>query len=182
MNGIEVDVTHMGEEEQSAKEAIRLLFDEYSGDVYRYARIMLGNEADARDVVQEVFFRAFRAWHGFRKESTPKTWLMTITRHCVFTLYGKRKRESNFLANCDPPYTRDEAVDPETILAVEEALSRLKTEYRQVIVLRHIEGFSVQESARILGWSESKVTTTHQRAIKRLRDLLTIRSEEVTAN
>ncbi|MCF8564629.1 RNA polymerase sigma factor [Alicyclobacillus tolerans] len=168
-------------DDRSSKDAIQLLFDTYSDDVYRYARVMLANDADAKDVVQEVFMNTFRSWSGFRNESEPKTWLMSIARHCVFKLCGKRKRESDYVTNYEPPYLRDESEMFETVFVVEESMSKLKDAYRQVIMLRHIEGFSVKETAQILCWSESKVTTTDQRAIHKLREILGRDFEEEVA-
>ncbi len=164
----------------NAKEAIKDLFEQYSADVYRYARLMLGDESDARDVVQEVFFRAYCSWSGYRKESQPKTWLMTITRNCVFTLYRKKKQESDFLRSYHPLHTSHPSVSPETAAILEDALSQLKDSYRQVMILRQIEGLSVKESAQVLGWSESKVKMTDKRAMQKLRDILGFDSEEVT--
>lgn len=80
----------MSKEQSAAKDAVKMLFDQYSSDVYRYARLMLGDDADAKDVVQEVSFRAFRSWSGFRQESNPNTWLLSISRNCIFKLLGKK--------------------------------------------------------------------------------------------
>jgi RNA polymerase sigma-70 factor (ECF subfamily) len=59
--------------ELRAEAAIDQLFSIYGDDVYRFALFTLHDENEAMDVVQETFFRAFRAWHTFRNESSPKT-------------------------------------------------------------------------------------------------------------
>ncbi|WDL99214.1 RNA polymerase sigma factor [Alicyclobacillus sp. ALC3] len=161
----------MGDHDE-AQDAIQVLYEKYAGDVYRFARIMLSSDCDAKDVVQETFLRAFRSWQGFRQESNPKTWFISIVRNCVNDMYGKRKRELALLRNYEPPYLRSGETEAETVVIIEDALSRLKDSYRQVVFLRHIENMSVEDTARALGWSESKVTTTTQRALKRLRGIL----------
>ncbi|MGB8955314.1 MAG: RNA polymerase sigma factor, partial [Tumebacillaceae bacterium] len=143
--------------EMSAQEGIRTLFDLYANDIYRYARFTLADHEEAKDVVQEVFFRAFRQWEGFRHASSYKTWLLSIARNYMYDLLRKRKTHTKFLRAYTPPPARDptEATDDQMVL--EQGLKRLKDSYRQVIILRHLQELTTEEPADILGWTESKV-------------------------
>ncbi|CAM3814727.1 RNA polymerase sigma factor [Alicyclobacillus pomorum] len=166
-------------EQLTAQEAIQSLYELYSNDIYRYAKLTLGNSSDAYDVVQEVFLRAFRSWNNYRQDANAKTWLMSIARNHIVDLFRKKRTERHFLSLYEPQEVSNESTSAEAILEVEEALSKLKETYRQVIVLRHIENLSMQETAHILGWSATKVRTTTHRAMTKLREILGSNSEEV---
>ena len=63
-----------------AAEALPMLIDRYGGRIYGLGVRFCGNEADAEDLVQEVFLQAFRKWDQFEGRSAPSTWLYTIAR------------------------------------------------------------------------------------------------------
>lgn len=163
------------------KGSIDRLFKLYANDVFRYARLALGDQDEAKDVVQEVFFRAFRSWESFRRDSTAKTWLLSIARHYIVDLLRKRTRERK-LHSDEMPAMRSSTMPVETFMVLEESLLKLKSNYRQVFVLRHIEQLSIHETAQTLGWSEGKVRTTDSRAIHMLRELLIADDKEVMKN
>lgn len=91
---------------QNDKEAIKLLYDKYAVEIYRYARLTIGNSVDAHDVVQEVFFRAFKSWQEFRRDASERTWLMSIARNYIFDVLRSRRNDREFLSN----YTRKSVV------------------------------------------------------------------------
>lgn len=158
-------------EESAAHQAIQSLYELYADDIFRYAKITLGDTSQAYDVVQEVFLRAFRSWLHYRQDANAKTWLMSIARNCIYDVFRKKRTERNFLSSYDPPQPRDEADVVEAILEIKQLLYAVKQEYRQVIFLRYIEDLSMRETATILGWSEAKVRTTTHRAMKKLREI-----------
>ncbi len=166
-------------EPSSAQEIIRSLYDLYSNDVYRYAWTTLGDSSEAHDVVQEVFLRAYRSWNDYRQNANAKTWLMTIAKNYIFDVFRKRRTDRKYMSQHEMPEISDTSTPFDVIMEVEEALSQLKDEYRHVIVLRHIEKLSIQETASVLGWSEKKVRNTTHRAITKLREILSANSEEV---
>ena len=155
-----------------AKEEIQRLYELYADDIYRYARLTLNDDSEAHDVVQEVFFRAFKALSSFRKDASEKTWLASIARNYIFDLLRKKKNTKQFLSSYTPPYLTDEQQDITDVMAVEDAVSKLKKTYRQVFVLRHVEDLSIAETARALGWTEGKVRVTDMRALSKLREQL----------
>jgi RNA polymerase sigma-70 factor (ECF subfamily) len=172
----------MNDDHMTAQAAIKSLYDQFSNDIYRYARLSLGNSSDAYDVVQEVFLRAIRSWDSYRQEASYKTWLMSITRNYMFDLFRKKRTERKFLSSYNPPQVDDYSIPIETIMEIEVALSQLKQNYRQVIILRHIENLSMQETGFILGWSEAKVRTTTHRAMLKLRKIMGFDYEEAFHN
>ncbi|KEO83490.1 RNA polymerase sigma factor [Tumebacillus flagellatus] len=159
-------------QESTSQEGIRLLFDEFSNDIYRYALFTLHDEAEAKDVVQEVFFRAFKQWENFRGESSYKTWLLSIARNYMYDLMRRRKTREKYLDHVPAPSVSTPNDFAEDMIVLRESLAQLKDSYRQVILLRHLEDLPVNEVADILGWTEGKVRTTLHRALKRLRELM----------
>jgi RNA polymerase sigma-70 factor, ECF subfamily len=123
----------------------------------RLARTLVRNEADAHDVLQDSFLRAFRHFRSFSGES-PRAWLLSIVRNVSFTLWRKRGRgeadepEQMLEAEPDPGPSPEarllEACDAEL---VHLALDRLPSLHREVLVLREMEDCSYREIASILG-------------------------------
>ena len=151
-----------------AAAATEELFALYKEDVYRYARFTLGSPTDAEDVVQEVFLRILKSWDRFRGDAHPKTWLWTITRRCIIDRARKLEKDKNTV-----PF--EERLGGHTdnheskILEVEGLLQTLSQDQREVVTLRLIQDWSTADTARILGWSESKVKTTLHRAVTQMR-------------
>jgi len=167
-------------DQPSSKETLRMLYGDYSNDVYRYAFATLGDSNLAHDIVQEVFLRAYRSLNSYRRDASAKTWLMTIARNLIFDVLRKRRTERKYLSRHEiPEQLGDESVPMEDLVEVEEALAKLKPEYRHVVVLRYIDGLSIRDTASVLGWSEKKVRNTAHRAMTKLREILDGNSEGV---
>lgn len=156
----------------AAHDTIRLMYERHANDVFRYARLSLGSDSDAYDVVQEVFLRAFRSWGAFRQEASARTWLMKIARNCIFDSFRKKRSERMRFVRSMPSEILEPATAIDTMLSLEAALAGLKHTYRQVVILRYVELMSVKDTAEILGWSTSKVSVTTHRALVRLREVL----------
>jgi RNA polymerase sigma-70 factor (ECF subfamily) len=124
------------------------------------ARTLVRNEADAQDVLQDSFLRAFRYFRTFSGES-PRAWLLSIVRNVGYTLWRKRSREPWLEDPAEPGANEDQEIDdapsPEARLLqacdadlVRHGLSRLPLAYREVLVLREMEDCSYREIASIL--------------------------------
>lgn len=156
---------------KSANDEIEDLFELYASDVYRFARYLGPRDIDANDVVQEVFLRAFRNWDSRRTYSNPKAWLLQIARNYVFDVLRKKRVETNFEKSHKPDLSKV-SVPLDTLIELEDELSRLKPDFRQVFVLRCLHDMTIEETAEVLKWSQSKVKTSLHRAIKELRGIL----------
>lgn len=157
------------------------VYDAYVDEVYRFVRFMMGNSEDVYDIVQEVFLRAYRSWGQYRHDAGVKTWLFRIARNCASDFFRRKRTERNIMSTQElTDASASETPSFETLLVIDEALSKLKDTYRQVVVLRYIENFSVPDVAHILGCSETKVRTTAHRAIIKLRELLQDNFKEVS--
>ncbi|GEL78490.1 RNA polymerase sigma factor [Tenuibacillus multivorans] len=157
-------------------EIISEWFQQYHQDVYNFLVYYTG-KLDTEDLVQEVFIKALNGIDRFDGRSSPKTWLFSIARNVAVDESRKQKRRgSGRTVTLDKaPEVRSDR-SPEDILQdhelkrqLYESIQSLKSNYREVLILRGIKDLTVAETAAVLGWSESKVKTTYSRAIKTLR-------------
>ena len=147
---------------------------------FNYARWLTKNDADAEDVVQDASLRALRFFSSLRGEDA-RAWLFTIVRN---TWYGRFRRRAGSpaltVADEDADNRADASLDPEarliqqqTIEEVRRALETLPTDFREVLVLRELEGLSYKEIAAIVGIPLGTVMSRLARARERLSDLMT---------
>ena len=141
-------------------EAFGLLVQEHSGLVYRVALRILGAQ-DAQDASQEVWIRVWRNIKNFRGDSAFSTWLYRITINTCLSVRRKesRRTEREYGGEAMPflPEPPGGDADPEAAALGEErreeiqaALGHVRAEHRAALVLRHMEGLSYAEIARVL--------------------------------
>lgn len=151
-----------------------------SADCYALALRLVGNEDDARDVLQDVYLRAFRSLRKFRGDSAFTTWLHRITVNCSATLLAKRHKSSHVelddelqvpeqRAESDPEAAAGTAHDRERLI---EALGKLPDQMRVVVVLRDVYDLAHEDIARELGISQTAAKVRLHRARRRLREQL----------
>ena len=167
------------------------LLTQYGGKMYGTALRLLKNEKDAEDAVQEVWIMVSQKLSAFRRDSKFATWLYRImTNRCLEKIRSSKKaREStDSIDALMPDFNEDghykkqftdwshqpDRVTDQKILAreIQAALNSLPEEYRQVIVLRDVEGFSGDEVAQMLGLNESTMKTKLHRGRMALREKL----------
>jgi RNA polymerase sigma-70 factor (ECF subfamily) len=149
-------------------------------DTYTLAYRITGNEEDARDVVQEAYFRAFRGLERFRGDAQFSTWMYRITANCAATQLGRRSRHRHdeldeTVTVADPrfdhdPQLRADADDLRTRLHA--ALDTLPAGLRAVVVLRDVYELSHESIAAELGISETAAKVRLHRARHKLREQL----------
>jgi RNA polymerase sigma-70 factor (ECF subfamily) len=132
----------------------------------------LGNTPEAEDVGQEVFIRFFQSMDRYKGDAALSTYLTRIAIN--LSLNALKKREKERKSNLDDVYhtvkSEDEHLKKETTDLVTQALQRLEPEFRSVVVLRMIEGFSTKETAEILKIPAGTVLSRLSRAQKKLKD------------
>jgi RNA polymerase sigma-70 factor, ECF subfamily len=166
--------------------AVRLIMQRHNRRLYRVARGVLNDDAEAEDVVQEAYVRAFTHLDGFRGEAQFSTWL---TRIALNEALG-RLRTTVDLKDIDTINDQGEArviylpsarqdSDPEAAAAraevrrlLERAMDELPAPFRMVLVLRDIEEMSTEETAAHLGLRPETVKTRLHRARRLLRQSL----------
>src|SRR6478672_918543 len=146
---------------------------------FNYARWLTKNDADAEDVVQDAYVRALRFFSSLRDENA-RAWLFTIVRN---TWYGRfPRRTGSAVVNVpdeDAEHRPDVGLDPEaqmiqqqTVEQVQRALDTLPADFREVLVLRELEGLSYKEIAAIVEIPIGTVMSRLARARERLTGVL----------
>jgi RNA polymerase sigma-70 factor (ECF subfamily) len=158
---------------------------EHLAAAHHLARWLTRTQADAEDVLQEAVLRAFRSFDRLRP-AHPRAWLLRIVRNCCYDLRERHDRaaEASLEEEALPPDAVSPvlglpAEDPEARLlriedgeALERALRRLAPEYREVFLLREIEGLSYKEIAEVAGVPIGTVMSRLSRARAQLRALV----------
>jgi len=149
---------------------------------HNLARWLLRNEQDAQDVVQEAYLRAFKSFAGFHG-SNGRAWLLTIVRNTSYTLL-KKNHAVDLTTTFDEEIhgSGEESVSPATILEhsedaelIKEAMDELPAEFREILVLRHLEGLSYKEIADIAQIPQGTVMSRLARARAKLKEYLAAR-------
>lgn len=168
---------------QGDRTAYRELFETYNSLVFNVCHRILGNRADAEDVTQDVFLRAYDALPGFRGEARLSTWLYRIAVHLSLNRQRRRKRERwlalEFLEEPENELPSRDIVssdDTPDIIAekrertqfVQTAMSALPEEQRVALILRHYEGLSYEEIADVMQTSVASVESRLHRAKRNL--------------
>jgi RNA polymerase sigma-70 factor, ECF subfamily len=151
---------------------------------------MTGNPADAEDLVQETYLRAFRSINQFKPGTNLRAWLFKIQTNSFINEYRKRVRRprNTSLDDVEEYYlyshlvesgvqpaasvTEDEILAQIDDAEVFRALDQLQDNYRQVVLLADVEGFAYREIAEILDIPVGTVMSRLHRARKRLREQL----------
>lgn len=179
------------------------VFRDHAPRIYHLARRMLGNDADAEDVTQDVLLQVIRKLHTFRGDAALSTWLHRVTVNAALAHREKRanrqKHETSAadeatleLLGADEPsggVKLPRAGESPAALAlaaeqrdlIDRAIRRLPEPFRDVFVLADVEGMPNPEIADMLKLSVPAVKSRLHRARQRMRDLLAPHFEEVVA-
>ncbi|MCC6936421.1 MAG: sigma-70 family RNA polymerase sigma factor [Thermomicrobiales bacterium] len=163
---------------------------EHIDALYRTALRMTRNEADAEDLVQETYLRAFRSLHQFTEGTNLRAWLFRIMTNAYINEYRRRQRRPSkaSLDDLEEFYLYDHLIEsgvqpsverPEDIVlsqlsvdSVINAIEDLPEEFRQVVLLADVEGFSYREIASIVDIPMGTVMSRLYRARRRLQRTL----------
>ena len=147
---------------------------------YNLARWLAGNDHDAHDVAQEASLRAFKYFGSFRGENA-RAWLLSIVRNSFHTWLRKnRPNEKAVEINDNALDIEDSSASAETVNpnfadadAVRRAIAELPLEFREIVILREMEGFSYKEIAELAEVPIGTVMSRLARARKLLQKSLT---------
>jgi RNA polymerase sigma factor (sigma-70 family) len=145
---------------------------------YNLARWLVRNDADAEDLVQEAYLKAFRAFDTFHGEDG-RAWLLSIVRNTCFTWLRKKGEQPSIEFDEQTHTVADPSSNAEAGLllqadlgSLQGCLEALPSEFREVIVLRELEELSYKEIAAIAGVPVGTVMSRLARGRKRLQQCL----------
>ncbi|HTH82057.1 MAG TPA: sigma-70 family RNA polymerase sigma factor [Mucilaginibacter sp.] len=162
---------------QGSKKACYELYRLYSKAMLNVAFRIVGNVAEAEDILQEAFLDAFNKVKDFRQETTFGLWLKQIVVSRSINLLRKRKVELIELGDEQIDNISDEEADDDDetlhkVAMIKEAMKELPEGYRLVISLYLLEGYDHEEIGQILGITENTSRTQFLRAKRKLSDIL----------
>jgi RNA polymerase sigma-70 factor (ECF subfamily) len=155
-------------------QAFHQLVDQHADRLYRLAFSLVGNAADAEDVLQEALAGAFRSAKKFEGRSSVKSWLtrIVVTQAAKFWRSRYGKRDVSLDADIDQPSSAGGTLAVDAKLDLNAALQQLSTEHREVLVLREIDGMVYEEMAEVLGVPRGTIESRLFRARAELKKKL----------
>jgi RNA polymerase sigma-70 factor (ECF subfamily) len=180
------DLELVGRVRSGDARAMDALMRRHNRLLYRTARAILRNDAEAEDAVQEAYIRAYRYLDTFRGDSKLSTWLVRIAANQALMRRRRNARSAVVLpldgsgssgeeapeATSEEPGPESQALRAQLRGLLETRIDQLPDGYRAVFVLRALEELSVEETATALGIPEATVRTRHFRARSLLRESL----------
>jgi RNA polymerase sigma-70 factor (ECF subfamily) len=147
---------------------------------YTLARYLTRNDADAQDVVQDAALRALKYFDGFRGTdgASARAWFLAIVRNTVYTRLQRHRADAAAIEFNEELHSDGGAGDDvETAMDLRQAIDALPLEFREVIVLREVEGLSYKEISDVAGIPVGTVMSRLARARKRLQVALSVGTE-----
>lgn len=185
---LENEAALVAEARAGSTDAFVTLLNQYDRRIYRLARNITGNREEAEDVLQDVFLKAYEHLGEFRGESRFYTWLVRVTVNQALMKLRER-RIGTWLSFDEPIETDDRGLMPREIedwddnpeekyakselqAILNQAIEDLEPQFRAVFLVRDVEEFSTEETARMLGLSVPAVKSRLLRARLKLRERL----------
>jgi RNA polymerase sigma-70 factor (ECF subfamily) len=167
--------------------AFEELVDKYQGRIYRHLRKIVRDDNQAEDLLQETFFSAYKGLNSFTGASSFSTWLFRIATNAALMFLRKNTHDhveyddetanqAHEMMTASPEFIRtplEMLLSMEGKKIVEDAIGDLPVIYRTVIALRDMEGFSLEETADVLGITVPAVKSRLHRARNIVRETLT---------
>ena len=155
---------------------------QHAAEIAALANRLLAWPQDVDDVVQEVFISALQGLEKFRGQCQLRTWLFTITVNKCRS-YRRRASRNGKLMDTEPQIethanAETKAMTAEAFAQVQRAVQALPTKYREVVVLRYLEGLETAEICELLGIKANTMQVRLNRARKQLRESLTHLTQE----
>jgi RNA polymerase sigma-70 factor (ECF subfamily) len=186
-SGIDADGVILDSISRGDPGAFAGLMRRYNRRLYRVARSILRDDAEAEDALQDAYIQAYQALPGFRSESSLGTWLTRIVMNAALGRLRKAGRQAEIIElRAEPDMDHltstgqpDPGAEPEratlraqTRRLIEAKIDTLPDAFRTVFVLRALEELNVEETAATLGIPEATVRSRYFRARSMLREAL----------
>ncbi|MCE1255025.1 MAG: sigma-70 family RNA polymerase sigma factor [Anaerolineae bacterium] len=157
-------------------EYFSVLYERYVGKIYNYIYYRTGNQFEAEDLTERVFYRALGHIHSYKNKGVPfSAWLYRIAHNLVANWHRDNSRRHEVpLEDFNQPHLRSEHPESSLIISMEnesliKTLQKLPAERQQLIILKFVEDLSNAEIAIIMGRSEGAIKSLYHRTLMSLR-------------
>ena len=160
-----------------------LIYTQYRDKVFGFVRSKVLNQTEAEDITQDVFVKVCANLDKYDEaKASLSTWIYTITRNTVFD-YLKKKRDHPMLELMDDAISSEEEPDEamlnsESLEELASALEKLPQNQRDIIILLYYKKLDRKNTAEMLGMTYGQLRYLHDKAIRRLGELLRIKKEK----
>ena len=172
--------------EQACKgdqKSFALLMERHYAGVLRLLKKRPGNDADAEDIAQQAFTKAFENIHSYSPRYAFSTWVYSIAHHCYVDFVRKHKpgstvsidklvEDGNFNAQNALPNPEENMIAEQDLAATSLLLNKLKPQYRKAVELRYLKEYAYEEIAEELSMPIGTVKTTLFRAKEQLMKMI----------
>lgn len=165
-------------------DAFGVVYDLYHEKIYRFVYLKVPTRQDTEDICAEVFLRAWRELREQKKVRALQAFLYQVARNLVVDFYRARgvvtesiDEQEVVIADRVDLSLEEKMMLKSDMIAVEDALRRLKDIYREVIILHYLNELSIGEVSRIVGKSRGAVRVLLHRGLKALKTLLSEEKE-----
>ena len=169
INTFTEEVSLLKRAQELNNDALGEIHDRYYPEIYRYAYNRVGSQTAAEDIASEVFLRLLNSLHGSHPpQTTLRGWLFGVASNLVVDHY--RRGETQSLDEWTPDGKTSQIAEQYMRYAdLRAALQQLKTEQQEVLSLRFGEGYSLEETARLMKRPITSIKAIQFRAIDALR-------------
>jgi len=152
--------------------AFGTLFGRHRDRLWAVALRTTGDREDAADALQDAMLKAHRNAPSFRNDSSVGSWLYRIVLNACLDRLRRNRTHAATTLDTDACHIGDPTPRVDTTIVIERALMRLPVEQRAAVVAVDMQGYSVAETARLLGVAEGTVKSQTSRGLDRLQALL----------
>lgn len=152
------------------------IYDEYADAIYRYCLINLHDKDMAKDITQETFIKAWKYMQAKSEIKHIKAFLYKIAKNLIIDNFRKKKtvsldelNEAGFEVGALDENKIDQEIEGKSIM---NALEKIAEKYREVLILRYVQDYSLAEIGGIMNKSENNVSVMLHRALKQVKNIL----------
>ena len=174
-----VDAMTLARAQAGDMQAFAALYASFGRPCYNLALRILGNRAQAEDLVQEVFLKMFGTIGSYRGDAPFGSWLKRMAVNATIDQLRSQRHDAD--VDAETAYAQQPALDSANAAAMLDAwslLQRLPARTRAILVLHEFEGYTHSELAQLFGQSESYSKSILARALKRLAELVVTTGKE----
>ena len=155
---------------QGDDQALERLYNLTSSAVYAYALSVIKNADDARDVLHDTYIKVYESAHNYISHGKPMAWIFTIAKNLCYTVFRARTRFVDVPdEDIEGRYADDSVATADDKLVINQLLTVLSDDERQIVVMHAMSGLKHKDIARVLDMPLGSILSKYNRAIKKLQ-------------